>query len=1406
MDTIISSPDQKFKNYIYPLYQRKIAEKKWGFGVIPAGTGLGKTDAIKDVVENIANDENETRKAVYVSGTVRLRDEMQEKLAKNPATKDAYVVIGKNLEILLNNRNILEKLFDHPIIAKYISFTNQGDNAEDKKKSLEWIEKNQHKPDPKTRNELDEKVIQFFNFFKTILKKAWAVSQAREEIIICYNKADKDDETFYKDKEYNAREDELALKNASNTKKIQITYRSQSYDAWIIDDSRWNDEKQQTQANKKNSDDDGELTPKDHLKVLYESNADESKPKIITVSSALPKDEIKIYYKGKAYPAREIFDKGDYEKLLKEEAILKLFPYIEYDQNPQKKILLLTYQKWYYGFFNGKSVHVSISFMGRNEKSRIVFLDEVDFAEGYLLDLVTQSMNVPFIVNFVQAFLYLERRRLNNPNWMTNKKLYENEDSEITIRQRVEDICKYIHGIRQLDVAEHIICKELEKAKRKGSPGNFAWRVFHSAFSVTNEDRFIDLCTNPDGSISFNITEDPTDYPAYEFYQKLKNAAKQIVRFYKDVEIYHPDLYKNSLLEPVYKTFEKAKDFIRRSRKIKTRTRGLRTNKEHHYYQGVQFTELKDLADPESPASVDIILYDIAETPELILLNLASKNLVFGLSATANIKRVLNNFSLDFIRDELRRKDQEYRQKQQVKLEEDLAEKGSSNIVIKSEYIKYFEITSDDEDDIKQANDAKQKERGNEIILLKNKIFKVKSKYNACVQDLLENIQKQPFVKSSGKTGPDDPHNPFLYGRVERFFHTLCWAIAHPNELDTHALFFQSFKQILSAFKMYINNPPVKIRNPENNQLEVAFSITKDDAYKEETKEVHIYQLQLLDYKANVIFYDAKQGRRLEQMPKRYYELFWKNELGKNLPVFLITTFKSAGVGVNFQYYLSEKDYVTKNKKAEKDFIHTHILDTDWFYFTNVDQESAEDEQEQTVKKNMYKLGKLYVENEINMFLFKQKISKARNLKDLNRWYTGAAVGNIKTRTYDGMLNQITVINQALGRSNRVWCDMPTQFVQLTPEAFKYLTTFLTETDAHGNQLFVKQLKESAPLLANNIKSVYEQAVKQHKNIDELIRDESQEELKTLNSKSKNLIEVLVIQVLQQPDENIKGEKEAYEKIKKNWERLGLLFLQHRYKEIMRDFGESLVFEADPENFNYDLTSGKSLIIDKNLNVALYYEGKNHKDYWEWSIDSVYKEIIHNDIVFKYFRGKGYNLSFDASPYFFTPYSYQAILKGRIGEEAIKALLTKASQISEDMIDIALDDNMPYKIYENCGDFKIKGCNYIIDAKFFSENTLESSVDQKDEEFKSKARAKYKAISDYYKNDDCKLIFITLLGQSNALDRYYNADITEDDGTQSFEDAKIIVIQGAIEKDEDGNYNAYRDGFKKLIKNIMKAL
>ncbi len=200
---------------------------------------------------------------------------------------------------------------------------------------------------------------------------------------------------------------------------------------------------------------------------------------------------------------------------------------------------------------------------------------------------------------------------------------------------------------------------------------------------------------------------------------------------------------------------------------------------------------------------------------------------------------------------------------------------------------------------------------------------------------------------------------------------------------NTNLLFFSSYKHILKLFQDW--------KEPDNRD----YSIEELNNSLKNCFQIHFQGKGFI-----ILFFDASQGKEIAQNEKKqntYYELFLQG-----LPVLLITTYPSAGNGVNLFFYKDQE----KTQKA--DFSNIHLLDSPYYFFNPIDYEKDNEQtKNEKIKANIYYLARLEKNKIISERQFKTYLSNIRDIAHFNNYYLS---------TPDRLSNRVSTYIQALGR------------------------------------------------------------------------------------------------------------------------------------------------------------------------------------------------------------------------------------------------------------------------------------------------------------------------------------------------------------------------------------------------------
>lgn len=1000
----------------------------------------------------------------------------------------------------------------------------------------------------------------------------------------------------------------------------------------------------------------------------------------------------------------------DHNSLLTRPIIRQIFPFIEYKQNPKVQVLLVTIQKAFYGFFDGQQ-NVSLTKLQDSNGGNIIFLDEFDFLERDLINLICQDTEISEPFKFVQYFYEaMSKNKLPLPEYPKDEQVKEN------IKAIVKIVTNLHEGKYKIDFPNinHFTCTNLQEIKALvRQVGLDNKRVKNPSISIFQTNQTV--ASTPfylqETERSFNIVTEKTDINAFTLLNAVNSATSRILYLFREIEAKNP-IIRAEIMRHCFEATTFPEE-IYSIRQLPPRTRKQATNFDKLLDMGFVLYEIQDLQQETDEHEVKLKHYSIHTTPERILRSLANDNLVFGLSATADIPRCVLSFSEEWL---------------------------------KKQEFPFYEIEEDDIQIIQAQNHEKQRKRDNHISILKAEDLE-----NEALLEFVDAIARDNEV-----FGDNNPHRR---ARVEHFFATLLWIAnnrdAEALKSDSHLLFFNSYTQIRYIFTEHSGKN-------EDGLFEIKSIATENSRAK---KIFQYYEIYIAGVDFIVIFYNAEQAKDIEnedEIKEQFHQIFWQGK-----PVLLITTYASAGNGVNLQYYPDEQSKIDdgreRQKKREKDFKNIHLLDSPFFYFGRIEPDKTEQENNAIIKQNIWYMAKLFTAKIISQGKFRSFISNLRD-RGLSNWY----LNPLNTTRKDAVLNQLATFIQALGRIERVWSSMDDQTIRLRREVYEVFDTFCT----HEQYEDIRERRQ--PIISNNLKQVFMQISEQAKVRGKAIERHKEEHLTETNRQNRDSIRRLL--------ERLEAFRQGYQNsAKRDW-------LQLRQSALKHDFLCDKLKEYDCI-FETPYYHKGILYINSNLEIVPHTLWDSNFKAWE--LDALYTLISKNDTIRRYFEMKGYELGFNnTTNQFFTPYFYQAILAGAIGEEAIKAIFRQENIVlDEDEIDDSLFE---------LADTKISGVPYYIDCKNYSEQTLQGFALTPDDpawrpklndaDFEDSIRKKLAKIQKFHANegDQCKLIYVNFIGINERIKRYLDADFN--DLGNDFKAAKIIIIQGVIAGDMPDQY------------------
>jgi hypothetical protein len=1000
-----------------------------------------------------------------------------------------------------------------------------------------------------------------------------------------------------------------------------------------------------------------------------------------------------------------------YQKLADHAVVQSLFPFIAFKRRPEKRLLIATIQKTFYGFFDGLK-QLNLTRMEKKDGGYIIFLDEFDFLENDLVGLICRELHVrnPF---WVDELFYRAMKRHKLP--------LETYPIPGDIRGRIEQINWIIdQGIRDQqrlsfpDINQFTSSVPRQKSAKRGEKTRMSSVIFRTLHTIST-----DHLSLKETNRSFEIIVDPghrmdtTLRPALPFFEKVSLACELILLLFKELERGDDEIIYRELVRHCFQDTVFPEELALISQFSYPRQRSKRqTPLDALLETGYSLYDIHDLQQKTDEEEVEVRHYGMLTTPETILESLAQHNLVFGLSATADIQRYVHHFNLNWLKQRLAQN--------------------------------WISVDDDDHALIQNLNQQKAAIRNNKVDLVVLDGLSPDDEYQQRLHQLILAVEKDEDFGN-------ETHEGHLKLRIQLFFSSLLWlcARASKDKNATCLLFLTTFRQIKLVFDRY--------RTPDGN----LFVITRRDNASNPWFDV--YEITLQDRQFIVVFYNAQMGATVRQRPeaqRTFDALFWEEK-----PVVIVTQYLSAGNGVNLQYWSSPA------MTQQQDFMYMGLLEAPYFYFCKPDPDLPYNDKIAALKENIWYQAKLYTENIIPERRFLQVLSTLDDPWEWNRRYLEHS-----DTSDDALFNHMATFMQALGRVERVWEKMDDQTILLSRSVHQQFYRFC-------NPEFEQTRQEREPIISNNLKQIFEKICAERAPREREIRRYKDARLGSKNEHCRQKITSLLNRL--EGLRNGSGDTEA----RTLWLHIRQAVLRHHFH--------------DPQLRGHACVAESSYYRDATLHLTLQNEiipaRLAQSDTYAWHMDALYRVIKDNVVIRDYFQSQGYKLAFDPqSPSFFTPYCYQAILAGAIGEEAITALLCDEK--------IKLEE-VPDAVFE-LADLKLQGCPCYIDGKYYNEYTLERFAIPPDDPashpklnetyLKESARRKVEKLRAYH-GGPVKLIYLNLISSHPRPYGCYDDNFQE----VSFHQASIIVIQGALQRKHP---NAYHKAFEYLLQDVRSLL
>ncbi|MDP5292459.1 hypothetical protein Q9290_09175 [Oceanimonas sp. CHS3-5] len=724
----------------------------------------------------------------------------------------------------------------------------------------------------------------------------------------------------------------------------------------------------------------------------------------------------------------------------------------------------------------------------------------------------------------------------------------------------------------------------------------------------------------------------------------------------------------------------------------------------------------------------------IPTTPEAILVTLASRNLVFGLSATSMIERSLGNFDMKWVYSALneiarKRKDEDGNLPVPITPHENCIRNQSELIDV-----------------------LKRKKASKRCNQLSVEVFDFTSKDEASGKDIADSLDHLPadFFQHDRETIPDstkEHRRNCLHAMLE-----IMNIASSNNKHKGHLTYVNSihfFCKWLNEESAHASRKRLEWFNDEidsKNKCMIPLLVGQSPWFKPVIVKGHVVIICFLTA------HSQKDPLFLEQYSKAF---------GTNFRVIIFTQVASATNGINLDFEVVENDLLKRT-----DLTCLYLYEARHFYFSVPDKEDA-GERMASIGAQIRKLQKLRQSAQVSEKDYRHYIgalmrSNKREVSQLNN--------ALYKSTPDFVCNLAADVQQQVGRMERVWDKTPETRIYIQTELAQTLRKYADDIHGYGKHKdFISTLNEGllqglqkANFSVDPLALIFTPAQRGEK-IREIIDEYLVGNIRK-SRKDNNNVDVVSLH--------------------KTWESIGRAALR---RDLACSFtGSELgVFEKDKLTLKDWACIHLPCGADPEKGVWYYPDGRflAESDYnaRHYRLQPIYRWITHHHAITTWFNRHGYVTSEAVASgletqYLFHPDFAQRILQGRIGEESIRALLDEEGITST----TELLHNNTLELY----DFNISGTPLFIDAKYWGMDTQREADIAFQNAIQEQTGSQIFSLSDKVKelrrliSSEAKIVILNLVGSDG------NATLKSFDLKMSpvgFSDASIFVLSSCLD-------------------------
>ena len=1039
--------------------------------------------------------------------------------------------------------------------------------------------------------------------------------------------------------------------------------------------------------------------------------------------------------------------------------IRRIFPAIAWCDDKQH-LLILTTQKLFTSFYDGKQ---KVRISSEQLSGKVIFIDEFDYQADILQTLLSQSQRVHEPSECIGQLLEGGKRLLARMQFVTTmpvpvlyrklKRLIAKLEAELDTkgidlhqyRSLVIPLKQYQDGIpfekKYLFRSDHLITNEPLQFQQ-GIHGFEVIGYSESHKSTIDVGDFFRVMEKYIMRLSLLLSQSAGDESeAYEYLVRLNRLL------FDPANDYRPSYYSTAL--PGLSLFSLPRTVLPELGTLSKSN--LLPNTQTNMFGLTTWMLTTDKAEDDmDPFRLTIKRALLPTTPEGLMASLASRNLVFALSATSYIERAVGHFDIRWIENALRYVAQARNPQCSGSFLGDTFEQRPEDWFKKP--VPYL-----------QTEDDKKRQMAVIKSLVKIKSEKRRSTLTTTVHNFDDAINEPIFQETKQHLNAmffEAENSDFTYEYRQsvllKLLHVLRLAAKEPQHKG-HLVFVNSVKFLR---KWLISDAA------ENSRTSTNWLVTESGISGVLSRFSDVFiPLTVNETPVMICLLNAEAQKR-EGFEDAYQAAF---DSGRTVVV--MTQTASATNGINLDYSLPDA-------QGQMDLTSLFIIESKHFYFSFWDNNESDDEMSHAgfQLRNLEKLVRFseFSRKQQRQFIMPLMDNSATNIQILNKLYKG---------TNDYIKNLAADVQQQVGRIERAWTYVPHVAIHLSDEIATHLRSYGQLSVCTNHRNWVSNLNNQ--LLDNLLHT--EDAPAPHF----LTR------LKTRSQDGAKAIEIIENTLVPAIRDARQG-KSCVHDISGLWYALGRAVLQHDLQWIPNNntcgINEPLHRWACFEKPEEAKSTGEIWYDPKSWQ----FFAKRTAGLIKYNPKKLYEVVNRHPAILEWFNRKGFRTSFhpfanDIEEQFsFHPVVIQRILQGRIGEESIRALLSDKQLITR-------QDAYNHELFE-LYDFEISDADIFIDAKFWSMASMEKAEDSFEQWLSSGADSEFSPLGLIN-----KLAQIRQLRGENAILVIANLLTSEDCTLSGFsermepvnvDNASILILSGCVM----GNEYQITSGFKWLAK------